>query len=212
MHLRVLLSTVAVCGVVAVSAVPAFAQRGGRSGGSNGQRTGASAADQGNDLLAEIRGLVSDVTSRAATAEGAQPPQVNVATCLNQVVQTLTQYESSATAALNSLNTAVGAGDSATAQAQLSVMILANKNAKVAAGTAEACEASAVTGAAGDSERDEDDRGGDNSRGGMSGLDELEGDDDVAVGFGDEDGFVPDGDDVEDPATSDVVSNPAVTP
>lgn len=177
--------------------------------GSDAQATG-SALEQGNGLLSEIRGLVSDTSSRAAAVESAQPPQVSVASCLNQVVQTLNQYESSGTAALSSLEAAVNAGDAGTATAQLSVLILANKNAKVAAASAAACEASGVVAgnldANGDGVPD-----GESSSGGLTGLDDLAGQDEVATGFA-VDEFIPDGDNVDEPATSDVVTSPAVTP
>lgn len=176
----------------------------------SGAQAGGSALEQGNALLSEIRGLVTDTSSRAAAVESAQPPQVSVASCLNQVVQTLNQYESSGTAALNSLEAAVNGGDSATATAQLSVLILANKNAKVAAASAAACEAGGVVAgnvdANGDGIPD-----GESSSGGLTGLDDLSGEEEVATGFA-PDEFIPDGDNVDEPATSDVVTSPAVTP
>lgn len=199
MHRRSLVSMISLCGGLLLAAAPLDAQTGG-----------GSALEQGNALLAEIRGLVSDASSRATAVEAAQPPQVSVASCLNQVVQTLNQYESSGSAALNSLEAAVNGGDSSTAQAQLSVLILANKNAKVAATTAAACEAGGVTAGSVDANGDGI-PDGESSSGGLSGLDELQGDEEVAVGFS-PDEFVPAGDDVEDPATNDVVTSPAVTP
>jgi len=181
------------------------------AGGSvSAQTPGGSALEQGNALLEEIRSLLSDTGLRASASEAAQPPQVSVASCLNQVVQTLSQYESSGSAALNSLTAAVSGGDAGTAQAQLSLLLLANKNAKTAAAAASACEAGGVVSggvdANGDGVPD-----GEASSGGLSGLDDLQGDEATAEGFA-PDEFVPAGDSIEEPATSDVVTSPAVTP
>ena len=180
------------------------------SGSASGQTAGGSAPEQGNALLEEIRSLMSDAGLRASASEAAQPPQVSVASCLNQVVQTLGQYESSGSAALNSLTAAVSGGDAGTAQAQLSLLLLANKNAKTAAAAASACEAGGVASggvdANGDGVPD-----GESSSGGLSGLDDLQGDEESEDGFA-PDEFVPSGDSVDDPATSDVVTSPAVTP
>lgn len=180
------------------------------SGSASGQTAGGSALEQGNALLEEIRSLMSDAGLRASASEAAQPPQVSVASCLNQVVQTLGQYESSGSAALNSLTAAVSVGDAGTAEAQLSLLLLANKNAKTAAAAASACEAGGVASggvdANGDGVPD-----GESSSGGLSGLDDLQGDEQSEDGFA-PDEFVPDGDSVDDPATSDVVTSPAVTP
>ncbi len=174
------------------------------------QTSGGSALEQGNALLEEIRSLLSDAGLRASAAEAAQPPQASVASCLNQVVQTLSQYESSGSAALNSLTAAVSDGDSGTAQGQLSLLLLANRNAKTAASAASACEAGGVASggvdANGDGVPD-----GESSSGGLSGLDDLQGDELTEEGFSPAE-FVPDGDSVEDPATADVVTSPAVTP
>lgn len=199
MHRRSLVSMISVCSSLLLV-----------SGSLQAQTGGGTALEQGNALLSEIRGLVSDTSSRANAVEAAQPPQVSVASCLNQVVQTLNQYESSGTAALNSLEAAVNGGDSSTAQAQLSVLILANKNAKVAATTAAACEAGGVAGGGSDANGDGI-PDGETSTGGLSGLNELEGEEEIAEGFAPDD-FVPVGDDVEEPATEDVVTSPAVTP
>lgn len=174
------------------------------------QNSGGSALEQGTALLEEIRSLMSDAGLRASASEAAQPPQVSVASCLNQVVQTLSQYESSGSAALNSLAAAVSGGDAGTAQAQLSLLLLANRNAKTAAAAASACEAGGIANggfdANGDGVPD-----GEASSGGISGLDGLQGDEETADGFA-PDEFVPSGDSIEDPATSDVVTSPAVTP
>ena len=199
MHRRSLVSMISLCSSLLLA-----------SGSLQAQTGGGTALEQGNALLSEIRGLVSDTSSRANAVEAAQPPQVSVASCLNQVVQTLNQYESSGTAALNSLEAAVNGGDASTAQAQLSVLILANKNAKIAANTAAACEAGGVAGGGTDANGDGI-PDGETSTGGLSGLDELEGDEEIAEGFAPDD-FVPVGDDVEEPATEDVVTSPAVTP
>lgn len=199
MHRRSLFSMISLAGLLLASA-PLEAQT-----------AGGTALEQGKTLLDEIRALVSDASSRVAAVEAAQPPQVSVASCLNQVVQTLNQYESSGVAALNSLESAVDSGDSATASSQLSVLILANKNAKTAATTAAACEAGGVVGATTDANGDGV-PDSENSTGGMSGVDDLQGEDsEVAGGFA-PDEFVPEGDSIEDPATSDVVTSPAVTP
>ena len=174
------------------------------------QTAGGSALEQGNALLSEIRAIVSDASSRADLAESAQPPQVKVASCLNQIGQTLSSFEASGSVALSSLGSAVASGDAGTAQAQLSLLILANKNAKAAIATAEACEAGGVVGggvdANGDGVPD-----GESSTGGLTGLDDLKGDEQVAEGFSPDD-YIPVGDSVEEPATSDVVTSPAVTP
>ncbi len=174
------------------------------------QTAGGSALEQGNALLNEIRAIVSDAASRADLAESAQPPQVKVASCLNQIAQTLNSFESTGSVALSTLGSAVASGDASTAQAQLSLLILANKNAKMAIATAEACEAGGVVGggldANGDGVPD-----GESSTGGLTGLDGLEGDEDMAAGFS-ADEFIPVGDSVDEPATSDVITSPAVTP
>ncbi len=184
------------------------------SGSASGQTAGGSAPEQGNALLEEIRSLMSDAGLRASASEAAQPPQVSVASCLNQVVQTLGQYESSGSAALNSLTAAVSGGDAGTAQAQLSLLLLANKNAKTAAAAASACEAGGVASGGVDANGDGVPDGvpdGESSSGGLSGLDDLQGDEESEDGFA-PDEFVPSGDSVDDPATSDVVTSPAVTP
>ncbi len=180
------------------------------SGPASGQTSGGSALAQGEVLLEEIRSLISDAGLRASASEAAQPPQVSVASCLNQVVQTLSQYESSGSAAFNSLTAAVSGGDSGTAQGQLELLLLANRNAKVAAAAASACEAGGAASGGVDANGDgvPDDE---TSSGGLSGLGGLQGDEETEEGFSPEE-FVPDGDSIEDPATSDVVTSPAVTP
>lgn len=179
------------------------------SGSLSAQTAGDSTQAQGAMLLDEIRSMVSDMSSRASASEAAQPPQASVSSCLNQVVQNLNQYEASGSAAFTSLEAAVSGGDSSTASAQLSLLKLANRNAKNAVAAASACDASGVVGgtvdANGDGVPD-----GDGSTGGVSGLDELQGEGETASGFSAEE-FVPSGDSMEDPATSDVVTSPAVT-
>ena len=180
------------------------------SGPASGQGSGGSALAQGDGLLEEIRSLISDAGLRASAAEAAQPPQASVASCLNEVVQTLSQYESSGSAALNSLTAAVSGGDSGTAQGQLSLLLLANKNAKTAAAAASACEAggTASGGVDADGNGVPDDQ---SSSGGLTGLTDLQGDEQTEEGFS-PDEFVPEGDSIDDPATTDVVTSPAVTP
>jgi hypothetical protein len=194
-----LVSLVVICGGLSLFDAPLHAQA-----------SGGSALEQGNALVAEIRGFVSDAASRASAAESMQPPQVTVASCLNQIGQTLSSYEATGSTALNSLAAAVDSGDSGTAQSQLSLIILANKAAKTSAASAAACEAGGVanggTDANGDGVPDDE-----SSTGGISGLDVLEGDDETATGFS-PDEFVPDGDSMDEQATSDVVTSPTVTP
>lgn len=165
---------------------------------------------QGASLLEEIRAMVSDLSSRASAAETAQPPQASVASCLNQSVQNLNQYEASGSAAFSSLEAAVNGGDSGTAASQLELLRLANKNAKTALGAASACDASGGgtnnADANGDGVPDSD-----SSTGGLSGLGDLEGEEEAAVGFS-VDEIVPSGDSPNDEATLDVVTSPAVTP
>jgi hypothetical protein len=194
-----LVSFVVLCGGLSIFGAPL-----------NAQASGGSALEQGNALVAEIRGLISDAVSRAGAAESMQPPQVSVASCLNQIVQTLSSYEATGSAALNSLGAAVDSGDSGTAQAQLSLIILANKAAKNSAASSDACDASGVVGAGTDANGDGV-PDSDASTGGISGLDELQGDEEFAEGFSTEE-FVPDGTSIDEPATSDVVTSPAVTP
>lgn len=174
------------------------------------QTVGGSALERGNALLNEIRAFVSDAASRADLAESAQPPQVNVASCLNQVVQTLNSFESTGSVALSALGSAVASGDASTADAQLGLLMLVNKNAKIAIAAAEVCEAGGVVGGGRDANGDGV-PDGESSTGGLTGLDELEGDEDVASGFS-PDEFIPVGDSVDEPATSDVITSPAVTP
>lgn len=199
MQAKYFLSMIVVCGGL-VSA----------SGSLSAQTAGDSTQAQGAMLLDEIRSLLSDTSSRASASEAAQPPQVSVASCLNQVVQTLSQYESSGSSALSSLEAAVSGGDSGTATAQLSLLKLANRNAKNAVAAASACDA--VGGVAGGVDANGDGvPDGESSTGGISGLDELQSDGETASGFA-PDEFVPSGDSVDDPATTDVVTSPAVTP
>lgn len=174
------------------------------------QATGSSALEEGNALIGEIRGLISDMASGVSAAESAQPAQTSVASCLGQIVQSLTSLEATAVAALGGLEAAVSSGDSGAAQAQLSVIKLANKTAKGSAASSSACQSTGVAGAGTDANGDgvPDDAP---STGGISGLDELQGDEEFDEGFSAEE-FVPDGDSVDEPATSDVVTSPAVTP
>lgn len=173
------------------------------------QAAGGSAVEQGETLLSEIHALVVDAASRASVAEAADPPQVSVANCLNEVGQTLNGYEASAVAALSSLKAAVNDGDGGTAKAHLDLLLLAHKNAKIAAATAAACETGSVAGGGVDADGDGLPDGF--SSGGLSGLDGLEGDSDVAAGFSAAE-YLPVGDSVDEAATIDVVTSPAVTP
>jgi hypothetical protein len=179
-------------------------------GGSlSAQTAGGSTQAQGATLLEEIRSMVSDMSSRASAAEAAQPPQASVASCLNQSIQNLNQYEASGSAAFSALEAAVNGGDSGTADSQLSLLKLANRNAKTAVAAASACDAgSGVAGsvdANGDGVPDSE-----TSTGGISGLDDLEGEDETEAGFS-IDEYLPSGDSVNDEATSDVFTSPAVT-
>lgn len=198
MRRRSLVSILALCGSLL------------SSGSLSAQTAGESTQAQGTALLEEIRAMVSEMNSRTSASEAAQPPQASVTSCLNQVVQSLNQYEVSGSAALSSLEAAVSGGDVGTAAAQLSLLKLANRNAKTAVAAASACDASGGVGgrvdANGDGVPD-----GESSTGGISGLDDLQGDSETASGFSPEE-FVPSGDSVDDPATSDVVTSPAVTP
>ena len=198
MRRRSLVSILALCGSLL------------SSGSLSAQSAGESTQAQGTALLEEIRAMVSEMNSRTSASEAAQPPQASVTSCLNQAVQSLNQYEASGSAALSSLEAAVSGGDGGTAAAQLSLLKLANRNAKTTVATASACDASGGVGggvdANGDGVPD-----GESSTGGISGLDDLQGDSETAEGFSSEE-FVPSGDSVDDPATSDVVTSPAVTP
>jgi len=197
-------------GGLLVSMIVVFSGLLSASGQLRAQTAGGSALEQGNALLSEIRAIVADASSRADLAESAQPPQVKVASCLNQIGQTLSSFEASASVALSSLGSAVAGGDAGTAQAQLSLLILANKNAKSAIAAAQACEAEGVVGGGADSNGDGV-PDGESSTGGLTGLDGLQGDEEVVEGFSADD-YIPAGDSVEDPATSDVVTSPVVTP
>jgi len=197
-------------GGLLVSMIVVFSGLRSASGQLRAQTAGGSALEQGNALLSEIRAIVADASSRADLAESAQPPQVKVASCLNQIGQTLSSFEASASVALSSLGSAVASGDAGTAQAQLSLLILANKNAKSAIAAAQACEAEGVVGGGADSNGDGV-PDGESSTGGLTGLDGLQGDEEVVEGFSADD-YIPAGDSVEDPATSDVVTSPVVTP
>ena len=199
-------------GGLLVSMIVVFSGLLSASGQLDAQTAGGSALEQGNALLSEIRAIVADASSRADLAESAQPPQVKVASCLNQIGQTLSSFEASASVALSSLGSAVASGDAGTAQAQLSLLILANKNAKSAIAAAQACEAEGVVGGGGGADSNGDGvPDGESSTGGLTGLDGLQGDEEVVEGFSADD-YIPAGDSVEDPATSDVVTSPVVTP
>ena len=180
------------------------------AGGSLSAQTAAESAQvQGKVLLAEIRAMVSEMSSRASASETAQPPQASVSSCLNEVVLRLNGWEATGGVALNNLEAAASGGDSATAAAQLELLRLTNREARNAVTGASACEAGTVAGtgvdANGDGIPDSD-----SSTGGIQGLNDLEGDGESASGFADEE-LIPNGDSVEEEATSDVFTSPAVT-
>ena len=178
------------------------------AGGSLSAQTGAdSATSQGQVLLEEIRSLISDMSTRASASEAAQ--QASVASCLNQVVLRLNGWEASGSVALNNLEAAASSGDSGSAAAQLELLKLTNREAKSAVAGASACDASTVVGGGVDADGDGI-ADGETSTGGISGLDDLQGDEETAEGFSTEE-YLPSGDSVDDPATSDVVTSPAVT-
>jgi hypothetical protein len=118
------------------------------------QASGSPALEEGNALIAEIRGLISDMSSGVSAAESAQPAQASVASCLGQIVQSLTSLEATAVAALGGLEAAVSGGDSGVAQAQLSLIKLANRTAKGSAASSAACQSSGVSGAGADANGD----------------------------------------------------------
>jgi len=174
------------------------------------QASGNSALEEGNALIAEIRGLITDMSSRVSAAQSAQPAQVSVASCLDQIVQSLNSLETTGVTALGGLEAAVGGGDSGAAQAQLGVIRLANKTAKSSSATSAACDSNSVAGGGADANGDGV-PDGDASTGGISGLDGLESEEESEEGFS-SDEYVPDGTSIDEPATSDVVTSPAVTP